>query len=93
VRRVEHDEMSLPRRAGPRRGVAKTCAGTKGTCLAGPPGAAPPVTRTRSQSQTRQQPAGSGPALLPLVRSESLGLREQDARISAESGSGAGRGA
>jgi hypothetical protein len=30
-------------------------------------GAPPPVTRTRSQSQAKQQPAGGGPALLPFV--------------------------
>ena len=30
-------------------------------------GPAPPVTRTRSQSQTKQQPAGDGRALLPFV--------------------------
>jgi hypothetical protein len=65
---------ALSRRRVPGVSATKTRAGTKvGTCLAlhvsvfrrrGP---APPVTRTRSQSQTKQQPAGDGRALLPFV--------------------------
>jgi hypothetical protein len=34
-------------------------------------GAPPPVTRTRSQSQAKQQPTGGGPALLPFVHCRS----------------------
>jgi len=59
--------------------VAKTLAATKaGTCLAptwrssGHRRAAPPVRRTRSQSQTKQQAAGGHPALLPFVPNECL---------------------
>jgi hypothetical protein len=44
---------------------------------------APPVTRTRSQSQTKQQPAGDGRALLPFVLQCERKLEvARDARIS-----------
>jgi hypothetical protein len=56
-------------------------------------GAAPPVTRTRSQPQTKQQPAGDGRALLPFVRGERLTPELGDARLRArkeERAAGAG---
>ena len=88
---VEHGEMSLPRRAGPRRVRHEDPRGTKaGTCLAltfrsSGAGAAPPVTRTRSQSQTKQQPAGDGRALLPFVPSGRELRTGGDGRIRARS--------
>src|SRR5829696_424177 len=73
VRRVEHGETPFRAEAGRRRGHREAphrnerrdlpCAHVAVFHR----GAPPPVTRTRSQSQAKQQPAGGGLALLPFV--------------------------
>jgi hypothetical protein len=44
-------------------------------------GAPPPLTRTRSQSQAKQQPAGGGPALLPFVQGGRLAVEHETPAI------------